>query len=145
MADSRDRRVDPRHTVKTPAKLVAGGQELGAVEINDVSKGGVFVAHASPHLKERSRVTLQMVISNERFDLSGEVVHVLSPEQAGGGRTPGYGIQLIDPPADVVARVTAAQEAASVGLKPHVAPRSDSRPRTSDPSGAPSGPSRKAT
>jgi hypothetical protein len=127
----RDRRVDPRTPVRAPAVLYVGGKELGAVDIQDVSKSGVFVAHPGPSLPEHSRITLRMVVQNEEIDLAGEVVHVLAPDAAAGmNRTPGYGVRLVDPPADVVTRVASAgaQLAGSVGLKPTVVQRSDSKP-----------------
>jgi hypothetical protein len=127
----RDRRVDPRTPVKAAAVLCVEGRELAAVHIQDVSKSGVFVAHAGPSLPEHSRITLKMVVQNEQIDLAGEVVHVLAPDAAAGmNRTPGYGVRLVDPPADLVARVASAgaQLAETVGLKPTVVPRSDSKP-----------------
>jgi hypothetical protein len=137
---TRDRRIDPRTPAKAPARLWAEGREVGIVQIADVSKSGLFVAHGAPDLPFKSQIKLEMVLGDSTFDLVGEVVHVLKADAAAGtGHAPGYGVLLKDPPPDLVARVTSvSQTVESVGLKPILAPRGDSRPRrpVSDPRGS---------
>jgi Tfp pilus assembly protein PilZ len=66
---------------------------------SNLSNGGIFVTTQEP-LELRQAVSIRITLSfaNEHVVLAGEVVHVVPPEMAGAGGTPGVALQLIDSP-----------------------------------------------
>lgn len=105
------RRRQPRlQRLSAPARLTHDGADLGSVEIRDVSTGGVFVATPQPTLPFRARIALEVEVGGALIQLSGEVVHIV--DAAGGVRMQhdtGYGVQLIDPPRDLMQQFLAAE------------------------------------
>jgi len=92
-----------------PARLEHAGTATSSVEIRDVSATGVFVATNAPTLPFRSIITLLLDVRGAPVELKGEVVHVVDAEGAKRmNHEVGYGVQLINPPADLLPRFLAA-------------------------------------
>lgn len=89
-----------------PAAFFVGGFDLGLVYVAEASARGVYVQHPSPLVPPKTEVELRFakVGAGEAMVVKGRVVH----QQASGTKHKhgsGYGIELIDPPADFEARI----------------------------------------
>jgi Tfp pilus assembly protein PilZ len=66
---------------------------------SNLSNGGIFVAtHDLLELRQAVKIRITLSFANEHVVLEGEVVHVVPPEMAGAGGTPGVALQLVDNP-----------------------------------------------
>ena len=69
---------------------------------SNLSNGGVFVASdGSFELREAVEVELDLRFAGATVSLPGEVVHIVPPEMADMGGTPGAAVQFSDPPAQI--------------------------------------------
>ena len=85
------------------------GQHLGQVTLRDVSDHGVYIASDTTDLPFRTRIWLQVMRPGRApMVLTADLVHAMGPDVAANlGRPPGYGAELVDPPADVVEQLAA--------------------------------------
>src|SRR5437868_2442449 len=87
-------------------ELIVDGAAVGIFAIEDVSDSGVFVASPRPLVPVRTAVQLRFIEESTPFVLDGSIVQVVP---SGGPRVAGYGIELKEPPSEVVERVVAAR------------------------------------
>src|SRR5687767_7723228 len=85
-------------------ELLVNGTSVGFVPLEDVSDSGVFVGFPRPSIPVKTRVQLRFIEEKPPLVIDGTIAQVTQP---GGVRTPGYGIELVEPPRDAVERVVA--------------------------------------
>ncbi len=96
---------------------------------SNLSNGGIFVATAEAfELREAVKVRLTLNFSREHLMLDGEVVHVVPPEMAGAGGTPGVALQLTENPVALRERFAALLDAGGAGQTEAI-PGIDAGPR----------------
>src|ERR1043166_7570868 len=100
-------------------ELIVAGATIGVVHVEDVSDSGVFVAVPRPLVPAQTKVELRFIEEAEPLVVAGVIVQVVPP---GSGRTPGYGIELSNPPINTVERVIATRIDAPTRRPPEVAP-----------------------
>jgi len=62
---------------------------------SNLSNGGIFVAGAGPvELRETVTVEIALAFCGEHVQLEGEVVHIVTPDMAAAGATPGIAVQF---------------------------------------------------
>lgn len=86
-----------------PAALLVGGYDLGLHTIVDASESGVFVCHPSPVVPAGTPVALVLPSTTGRppITLAGRIAHV----RPSGGTRPGYGVEWVSPPVDLLERI----------------------------------------
>lgn len=86
-----------------PAALLVGGYDLGLHTIADASESGVFVCHPSPVVPAGTPVALVLPSTTGRppMTLTGRIAHV----RPAGGTRPGYGVEWVSPPIDLLERI----------------------------------------
>lgn len=86
-----------------PAALLVGGYDLGLHTIVDASESGVFVCHPSPVVPAGTPVALVLPSTTGRppITLTGRIAHV----RAAGSPRPGYGVEWVSPPVDLLERI----------------------------------------
>jgi uncharacterized protein (TIGR02266 family) len=105
-----ERRQVPRATPPAGNAVVRvkfqNKRQLKQTWIKDISKGGIFLRTPTP-LEPFEKITVVLELPDgEEVELSGVVVHVVTPAEAGEGG-PGMGVQFSDLTQDKRARVDA--------------------------------------
>jgi Tfp pilus assembly protein PilZ len=93
---------------------------------SNLANGGVFVETDELFsMRDRVTVELALVFCNKKVALEGEVVHVVPPEMASTGATPGIAVQFLGSTSEVRRRIEPLVKAC--GILPCSAPRDAGR------------------
>jgi Tfp pilus assembly protein PilZ len=73
---------------------------------SNLANGGVFL-ESSDSFTMREQLTVELVLTfcNKKLAIEGEVVHIVPPEMASAGATPGAAVQFLGSPAEVSRRL----------------------------------------